>query len=198
MNRLLCIILLQCATTLILGQVPEKSKPAGTPNQPEALVRSFYTELVARHPIGIPGDADMKVFAPYLSTTLLRKIDIAVACGKDWYRQHSDPNMKPEFGWLETGLFSGEDEEASPQAFDVQKARPEKDGSFRVYVRLSRSEPHEKPLHWRVAAIVVRENGHSVIDDVVFPKTDRDPEMRLSKDLSAGCNGPHWVGYGDR
>ena len=43
----------------------------------------------------------MKIFAPYLSKTLLHRIDLAHACSRDWNRQHPDPNVKPEVAWFE-------------------------------------------------------------------------------------------------
>ena len=192
MNRFGCIILLQFATTLALGQ------PA-LPKQPEPMVRSLYDEVVARHPIGIPEGADMKIFAPYLSKALLHRIDVAVACAADYDRQYPDPNLKPPFAWLESGLFSGDDEQASPRAFDIERTQSEKDGSFRVYVRLTWGTPPERPLIWRVAAIVVREDGHFAVDDVIYLKDEsRVVDSRLSEYLSAGCDGPRWVGHGDQ
>lgn len=92
---------------------------------------------MARHPIGIPEGADMKIFAPYLSKALLHRIDVAVACAANYDRQYPDPNSKPPFAWLEAGLFSGDDEQASPHAFHIERTQAENDGSFRVDVRLT-------------------------------------------------------------
>ena len=167
-------------------------------NQPEAMVRSFYSEVVARHPVGIPRNADMKTFAPYLSKSLLHRIDLALACESDYYRQHQNPKEKPQIEWLEVGLFTGGNEKVSPTAFDVERTQSEKDGSFRVHVRLMWGPP-SKPWVWRVVAIVVQEDGHSVVDDVIFLKDEKsgDVESRLSETLASGCNGPPWVGYRD-
>jgi hypothetical protein len=179
---------------LTLGQVTQSSKPPSQPEQAETMVRSLYTEVVARHPIGIPGDADMKTFAQYLSKSLLHRIDLATACGKDWYRQNPDPNLKPEFDWLEFGLFAGGNEKASPRTFHVERTRSEKDGSYRVYVKLTWGLA-PKPWIWRVAAVVVKESGHPVIDDVIFLKDGAlDPEFRLSEVLTEGCDDRRWVG----
>jgi hypothetical protein len=101
------------------------------------MVRSLYREVLARHPVGIPGDPDMKIFAPYLSKALLHRIDLAVACEADEARQHSEPHLKPEIAWLEFGLFTGGDEKVSPRAFHVEIMQSEKDGSFRAYLRLT-------------------------------------------------------------
>jgi hypothetical protein len=196
MTLLRFIILLGFTTTLALGQTAQQSKPPIVSGQPEAMVQSLYGEVVARHPVGIPGDVDMKIFAPYLSKALLHRIDLAIACSSDEARQHPDPHLKPEIAWLEAGLFSGDDEQASPRTFQIERTQQERDGSFRVYVRLTWG-PLLKPWIWRVAARVVRENGHFVVDDVIYLKDEnRDVESRLSEYLSAGCDGGRWVGHG--
>jgi hypothetical protein len=196
MNILRSILLLQFATTLALGQSSPQGKPATLLNQPEALVRSLYTEVVALHPIGIPRDAKMKTFAPYLSKALLHRIDMALACAADYDRQYPDPNLKPPFAWLEAGLFSGDDEQAEPRTFRIERTQSENDGSFRVYVRLSWGVPPEKPLIWRVAAVVAQEDSRFVLNDVIYLKDEnREVEGRLSQYLSAGCDGPRWVGH---
>ncbi len=194
MSVLRWIVLLQFTTTLALAQLGQQSKPPSMPKQPDAMVRSLYREVVARHPVGIPGDADMKIFAPYLSKALLHRIDLAIACSADEARQHPDPHLKPEIAWLEAGLFSGDDEQASPRTFHIERAQSEKNGSFRVYVRLTWGLP-ESPLIWHVAAIVVLEDSHFVVDDVIYLKDEnRDVDSRLSEYLSAGCDGGRWVG----
>jgi hypothetical protein len=197
MTPLRCIILLQFTTMLALGQLAHQSKPPSVPEQPEAMVQSLYNEVVARHPVGIPRDADMKALAPYLSKSLLHRIDSALACESDYYRQHQNPNEKPQIEWLEFGLFTGGNEKVSPRAFDVERTQSEKDGSFRVYVRLTWGSP-SKPWIWRVVAVVVQEGGHFVVDDVIFLKDENldDVESRLSETLASGCDGPRWVGFG--
>lgn len=172
------------------------------PNQPEALVRSLYTQVVARPPVGIPWDADWKTFAPYMSKTLLHRIDVFLACAEDWERQDQKrmfiehiPNKAP-FSVYESGIFSGEDERTEPRTFHIESTKSEKDGSIRVYVRLKWEELQDKEI-WRVAVILVRENGRLVVDDVIYLKDETEKwsvDYRLSGALSSGCNGPHWVG----
>ena len=198
MTLLQCMFLLQFATALAVGQVARQTEPASVPKQAEAMVRGLYREVVARHPVGIPADSDMKIFAPYLSKALLHRIDLAIACSKDEARQQPDPHLKPAIAWLEAGLFSGDDEQASPRTFHIEGAQPQKDGSFRVTVRLTWGAP-ASPWIWRVAPIVVRENDRFVVDDVIYLKDEnRDVDSRLSEYLSAGCDGPRWVGHGDQ
>jgi hypothetical protein len=197
MKHLRCILLLQFVTMLAFGQPAHQSKRAGLPNEPKSFVRSLYTEVVARHPLGIPGGAATKVFMPYLSESLLHKIDINVACQDDWGRQNPDPNSKPPF--LEFGLFSGNDLRAEPQVFSIERVQAAKDGSIRAYVKLTHDEPGESPWTWRVVAILMRENGHLVVDDVIYLKDrPQDVDTRLSEYLSQGCDGPRWVGFSDK
>lgn len=201
MTLLRYIIPLMFATTSALGQLSQQSKPPSVPKEVGAAVRGLYSEVVARHPVGIPKDTDMKAFTPYLSKALLRQIDLAHACEDDYYRNHQSPNLKPPIEWLEFGLFTGGMENAAPGAFHVLGTEPEQDGSFRVYVELITMyglPAHPEPSVWYVAARVIAEDGQFVVDDIVFLKdysTLRD-EFRLSQVLRSGCNGARWVGYG--
>ena len=189
------IILLQFSAMVALGQGAHQSDRSLLA-QPSAPVRSLYGQVVVHHPLGIPKGVDMKPFAPYLSKSLLYKIDVALACENDYYRQRQNPTEKPEIEWLEFGLFTGGNEKAEPRLFHIERTQSEKDGSSRVNVRLTWGAP-SKPWIWRVAAIVVQEDRHFVIDDVIFLKDDEtlDVESRLSEILTAGCNGSHWIGY---
>ena len=199
MTFLRFIILQQLTMVLVLGQIAYSDEAPGVPKQAEVVVRSLYTEVIARHPVGIPKDADMKAFAPYLSKNLLRRIDLALACEHDCYRQHLSPKEKPQIEWLEFGLFTGGNEKVSPSTFDVERTQAEKDGSIRVHLRLTWGSP-SKPWIWRVVATVVQEDRHSVVDDVLFLKDENldDTESRLSEILASGCDGPRWVGFGNK
>ena len=138
----------------------------------------------------------MKAFAPFLSKSLLHRIELARGCEDDYYRRHQNRNLKPPIDWLEFGLFTGGNEKVSPRTFAIERTQSEKDGSFRMNVRLTWGMS-SKPWIWRVAAIVVQENGHFVIADVIFLKEEAgDVESRLSEILKAGCSGSRWVGYG--
>src|SRR5215813_5265295 len=163
------IILLQLTTVLAFGKFASSDKASGVTKQAEVVVGSIYTEVIARHPVGIPRDAEMTAVAPYLSKNLLHRIDLALACENDYYRQHQNPKEKPQIEWLEFGLFTGGNEKASPSAFDIERTQSEKDGSFHVHVRLTWGSP-SKPWSWRVVAVVVQEDGHFVVDDVIFLK----------------------------
>ncbi|HXN65935.1 MAG TPA: hypothetical protein VN862_11425 [Candidatus Acidoferrales bacterium] len=199
MSFLRIMTLLQLVTILAFGQAASSDKAPGLPEQPEAVVRGLYREVTARHPVGIPRDADMKAVAPYLSKNLLHTIDLARACEGDYYRQHENPKDKPQIEWLEFGLFTGGNERVSPSTFDIEKIQSEKDGSFRVHVRLTWGSA-SKPWIWHVVAVVVQEDGRFVINDIVLLPDENldDVESRLSVILASGCDGPHWVGYGGK
>jgi hypothetical protein len=140
----------------------------------------------------------MKLISPYLSNSLLHRITQARACGDDWFRLHPQNDVKAPFAWGEFGLFSGADDRSGPGTFQIERAESE-EGSIRVYVRLTEGTPPEKPWTWEVAAIVIRENGRFVINDVVFLRDEDDnAESRLSEVLTRGCDGSRWIGYTDR
>jgi len=189
---------MQLATALGFGQAGYQNKRHNFAREPAVLVRNLYDEVVIRRPLGIPDDADLKVFAPYLSKLLLRRLDLSAACESDWERQHPDPHLKSEIGWQELGIFSGDNEEASPREFHVGGVQSERNGTYRVDVKLTGEDSPR--LSWRIAVIVVRETGHLVVDDVFYLDDDgaRNANARLSRCLSIGCNGPRWVGYGKR
>jgi hypothetical protein len=199
MNFLRCLLFMQFATTVAFAQPTLHRNQANSPTDPGALVRRLYHEVVLRHPVGIPRGAEMRIFAPYLSKALIHKIDLFLACDADWLRQNPEPHLKAPFGVWESGLFSGVYERTEPKLFQIERTQLERDGSFRVYVKLTYDDPPGHPQNWRVAAIVVKENGHYAVDDVIYLNDkDLDVESRLSEALSTGCDGAHWKGDGNR
>jgi hypothetical protein len=197
--------ILRCVAVLFLvplfghGQAPQEDHQVDLSNQAKLSVRRLYQQLVSRPIGGIPTLERMKSLSPYLSDSLLNRIAQARACGDDWFRLHPQNDIKAPLAWLEFGLFSGADDRSGPHTFHIQKAKSQEDNSIRVNVRLTEGIPPEKPWTWEVAVIVIRENGRFVINDVVFLKDkDVDTESRLSEILKRGCNGSHWVGYGDK
>jgi hypothetical protein len=170
---------------------------------PDSVVRELYQQVVARKPLGIPRGADKAAIDPFLSKELIQKLDAAQACQDDYLRQHTDKDSKPAFAWLETGLFSGANEEAIPSAAAVERTEPEKDGSFLVHVRLTYKESTEtygktpdptNTFHWSVATVVISERGRFVIDDILlFKDNSTKIDSRLSSSFS-GCDGLRWVG----
>ena len=187
--------LLSLLTASACGQAVPQSQPSATSVRPDTVVAAFYNEVVARHPIA--GMGDPKVFGPYLSKGLLHRFDDNAACFEDWVRRNPGTTDKPPFGQLEMGVYSGGVERSNPQTFHIEKTEPGKDGSSRVYVKLTYAEATFKLL-WHVAVVVVREKGRPVVDDVIYLKDDDNPEEgRLSEVLAQECKGPRWAGYQD-
>ena len=179
------------------------SAGAASQHQPDNVVRKLYRQVVLLRPLGIPSGASKTAIWPFLSKALIQRFELAQACEKDYYRQRAKDDGTPEFGWLESGLFSGENEKATPAAAIVERTEPQKDGSCRVYVRLTYKESfatYSRPpdpantFHWHVAATVIPEDGRFVVDDILQFKDDStEIESRLS-DALVGCNGSQWVG----
>ena len=105
---------------------------------------------------------------------------------------------KAPFGVFESGIFSGDDERTEPRTFHLERTESEKDGSLRVYVRLTLGKARtDSWWAWHVAPILLRENDRLVVDDVIYLKDEKDKssvDYRLSQRLSYGCDGAHWVG----
>jgi hypothetical protein len=200
MTTLRCIILLQFATVLCLGQVEhsELSNSRKQSEAPKAVVRSLYREVVARHPMGIPQGKEWTRITPYLSKRLIVRLNETRACEKDYFKQYPDPNSKPPFDWMERGLFSGSWEKAAPGGFRFDKTELENDGSFRLHLSLRYRYP-PPPEWWHIVVIVVEEDGRFVVDDVIsFPEDVKDVETHLSELLTHGCDGSKWVGHRDQ
>jgi hypothetical protein len=164
---------------------------------PEPMVNSLYQQVLVHRPVGIPWGLNEKIFAPYLSNALLRKMKVAVACGEDWTRQNPPPPiLKAPMGWLELGTFSGGDDEGELHGFEIERTQANPDGSFRVYLKLTWGVPPENPWVSHVSPVVVWEDGAFVVDDVIYLKDEGQTEDRsLSQALSGGCEGRRWVGF---
>lgn len=170
-----------------------KAQPS-LPSQPVALVTKLYGHVIARHPIGIPQGQDLKVFAPYLSSSLLQGLDLYRGCTSDWNRKNAG-TLKSPVGFFEHGIFSGSDEQAKPQTFHVEKTQREDSGHLRIYVRLTSLSPPAPRLVWRVAVLVSQERGRFVVDDIVYLKDEnRSTDERLTEYFSIRCQGATYVG----
>jgi hypothetical protein len=180
----------------VYGQAQEELRRTTPSSQIEIPVRRLYQQLVSR-PIGaIPPPEIMKPISPFLSSALLHRISLTRACSNDWFRLHPQRDVKPPFAWGEFGLFSGADDRSAPDMFKIEGLDAEKDGSFRVHVRLTEGRPPEKRWTWHVADVLTREDGRYVISDVVFLRDkDVETETRLSEILTKGCDGSHWIGF---
>ena len=198
MSRLMRFLLFLSLMS-IFGQAVGRAQSDRITSQPGAMVQSLYRQVITRHPLGIPSGENWKVFAPFLSRGLIRRITLARSCQNDWVRQNQGQMIKEPFAWGETGFFSGAEELSEPTSLQVQKTETNHDGSFRVYVKLTENPPNHKPWSWDVAVQVKMEERRPVVDDIVYLKGgDVLTEYRLSELLTEGCNGSHWVGHGNK
>src|SRR5690242_6726408 len=178
-------------TLLGYGQVPQKHRRIELPTQAEIPVRGLYRRLVSQQIEGFPTLKQMKVLSPYLSSSLIHRINQARACRDVWFRLHPKNDEKAPSTWTEFGLFSGYNDRGDPRAFRIDKTESGDDGSFRVYVWLTEG-PQEKPWNWQVAVVVISEEGKFVINDAIFPRDkDIETESRLSELLTVGCDSSH-------
>jgi hypothetical protein len=189
MNYLRYIVFLFLAMAWAIGQPANKAQTTTSIQRPEKLVRSLYHEVVVRAPSGLLDGSNMRVFAPYLSKSLLRKIEVARGCEQDWLRQNQGKMVKAPFYWSEAGIFSGPNERTSPGDFHIESTHAEKNGVFRFVVSFN-YRPIDGSGSWRVTILVVREDGRFVVDEVIFPKDEvRDVDLTLSESLSEECHG---------
>jgi hypothetical protein len=173
-------------------------------SSPEGVVRQLYKEVVARKPLGIPTGADRAAFAPLLSARLTRQLAAGAACEADYFRQHpANDQEKPEFYWLELGLFSGGTEMAIPAEVSVGKSEPRRDGSFRVPVRFTYRDTFEtygrtpdprNTFQWRGVVTVVKEKGRYLIDDISLREPHTNSQSIRLSEVFTGCKAGKWIG----
>jgi hypothetical protein len=160
---------------------------------PEAVVRALYAEVVARRPIGIPEGEDAAAIAPLLTKRLRAQLETGRACEADYFRQYPRGDQKPEFWWLEMGLFSGGSERALPAEVVVEHAQAVSKGVWRVPVRLTyRDDDGAYP--WRGEVTVKAQGKGFAVDDVaIFDDDTTSAHWRLSEAFAA-CDGKRWRG----
>ena len=187
-------VLLLLAMAWSTSSSAHTSQPTASADSPEQTVRSLYREVLAHAPSGLLDGPNTRIFAPYLSRSLLRKMRTAGACEQDWFRQNRGQMVKAPFAWSETGMFTGGNERTYPGSFRIESTRAGKDGSFLILVSFA-YRPADGPGTWSVVDTLVREDGHFVVNEVTFPKEGTDKaDWTLSQMLSEGCAGTAWVG----
>ncbi len=170
---------------------------------PEGVVRTLYARIVKTRPLGIPTGADRAALWPLLTPRLVKVLETAQRCEADYFRQHPEPDLKPEFGWLEDGLFSGFDEMALPSDARIMRTESVGRERYRVVVQFTYRESFETynrppdPTHtfqWRGEVMVERHGSQFLVDD--FRRID-EGSMERPRALSetfVGCKGRRWVG----
>jgi hypothetical protein len=179
------------------------SPTVATERSPDAVVKELYKEVTARNPLGIPKGVDKTAIWPFLSKRLVKRLYAAQACENDYFRHHAGEGGKPELPWLESGIFSGENEQATPAAAVVEKVDRQMDGSFHARVRLTYRNSTDtrgqvsratSTYHWDVVAVVIAKNGRFAVDDILVFKNDSTEIQSRLEGAFPGCDGSRWVG----
>lgn len=108
--------------------------------KPEALVHEFYRHVIAHHPLGIPDGEAKRLLWPLMTPRLTRILETASVCEEDYFRQNTCTDCKPEFWWLEDGLFSGGNENALPAEVEIVKTRAKRSRSYQATLRFTYRE----------------------------------------------------------
>jgi len=194
-----------CSLLVVLSlQLGSNVSPASPPQRsPDAVVRELYQVVVAGRPLGIPKGRVKTALWPILSKRLAQRLEAAQACEDDYFRQRPNGTGKPQFAWLDRGIFSGADDRAMPTEAVVERSEPQQDGSFRVNVTLTyndaaaaygRLADPADDIHWQVAAVVILEDQRFVVDDILLFKDDSTEIASRLADSFPGCDGSRWVG----
>ena len=96
-------------TSLIFWLTACRRSHSTPSNQPAELAQKLYADVIAHPTSDIPSGDDWSIFAPFLSKSLLRDIDIYKACMADEDRHYAalkgPPVKLASLG--ESGIFSG-------------------------------------------------------------------------------------------
>ncbi len=163
-----------------LTQTATPQRPDAFPIDPSAFIQKLYTEVIHYQPLGIleyeyvghptrkivTGDGARRRFLPLLSKPLQQRIAAYNACLRDWDRRYRGQNLKGPI--FEGGIFSGGDEFSGPERFQLEEMQSQPDGSLHAFVQLSGRIDPPQWLSWRVEVILVHEESHLVVNDVIY------------------------------
>lgn len=169
-----------------------------------AVVERLYAYVVSQHPLGIPPETDQRTLEPLLTKRLLSVLEAGRLCEADYFRKHQGGDGKPEFLWLELGLFSGRTEMAIPAEYRIVRSERSSSGAWRVIVKLTyrdtpatyccRPPDPKNTFSWQVVVLLRAEVGRVVVDDVIHRNEASAPgNWRLSETF-AECRGSVWIG----
>jgi len=169
----------------------------------EAVAARFFTAYL-KQPVNAGVFEGVRPLRPLMTKRLLKILDDAAACQKDWGRQQPKGSTdKPPF--VDCCLFASSPE-GLPTAFQLGSSEPLPDHRDRVYVSFTYAEKptpsdpagHLQMWRWRDAVIVAREGGESRIDDFVYLRDAEEQPPRGGPELLSesfkGCSGGRWTG----
>jgi hypothetical protein len=143
---------------------------------PQTLASRFYTVYIKQHSSGLflHGSAK-RTLDPLLSKRLRRLLDDAAACQADWVRQQpKESTDKPPF--VDCCLFAGSPD-GMPTSFELGPTKVLPAGEYQIIVAFVRKETADV-IKWRDAVIVIEEDDHFAVDDVVYDGRESADEYR--------------------
>ena len=123
MSRLMRFLLFLSLMS-IFGQAVGRAQSDRITSQPGAMVQSLYRQVITRHPLGIPSGENWKVFAPFLSRGLIRRITLARSCQNDWVRQNQGQMIKEPFAWERLDFSQELKNYPNRRVFKFRKRKP--------------------------------------------------------------------------
>jgi hypothetical protein len=137
----------------------------------------------------------------------VRRLDALQACEDDYYRRNEkkleSEQLKPSIGWIESGLFSGENEQALPAEATITRIEPAGTGRFRAYLQFTYRDTFEtygrppddsNTFRWTGVVLVVSEGDHYAVDDYVPIDLDSGKPLTALSANFPECRGNRWVG----
>ena len=156
---------------------------------PQEVARAFLEKYLKKESSG--GLDAVPALAPFLSQRLLRALNDADACQKDWGKQQpKDSTDKPPF--VDCCLFASSPE-GTPSAFKLGPTEVLADRRYKIFVDFTYDEALET-RSWRDAVILAESEGRYSIDDFLFLRDAPKAAPTLLSESFEGCRGPRWTG----
>ena len=180
--------------------------PASDSSSPINVVRAFYDQIIKLHPIGIPTGEAKRALWPLLSSRLAHRLDALQACEDDYYRRNKkkleSEQLKPSIGWIESGLFSGENEQALPAEVTITRLEPAGTGRFKAYLQFTyrghirdvRPPDDSNTFRWSGIVLVVSEGNRYAVDDYIPIDLDSGKPLAALSQGFPERSGNRWVG----
>ena len=181
--------------------------PASDSSSPTNVVRAFYDQIIKLHPIGIPTGEAKRALWPLRSSRLAHRLDALQTCEDDYYRRNKkkleSEQLKPSIGWIESGLFSGENEQALPAEVTITRIEPAGTGRFRVYLQFTyrdtletygRPPDDSNTFRWTGIVLVVSEGDRYAVDDYIPINHNSGKSLAALSEGFPECRENRWVG----
>jgi hypothetical protein len=153
--------LLACALSASVAPFAHAAREADPHATPEGAARAFYQRVTPMRIAGLPGARQQRELAPLLSTALSRALREAAEAERRRERAKARPGDRAPRGNPFTSLAEGA-REAS-----VERCFAEGDHA-QCPVSLSFRDAFGATQRWQDRAVLVREKGRWLIDDIAY------------------------------